>query len=365
MVGFFQFLKSLFEEKDVDVVIPKQSIAFAELSLWIETHTSQNAKSISDSSKPILDKIDDAIFANQANLSKLEHAELKNKDISSRELEIMKGNRQSYIKRTEQFLQQLSSLYNKEDITYGDIKKVSDFYTQEIQGYHSATLKPYAVLQHFFANESYIVAKNIKEIDELMKQLQAIIQKQSVEAITDIKTQIAAIELKLKQTKELSHEKKQVEEEYQKQEELSQQAQKKMNTIEESNGYQRYLQFVADAQEQQKKIEAHNAILVHSFSVIDKAVRKYAKTVPEKEQFLLSYIEKPVEALQADTSFEIAVILITIQQQLDALDIKDDKREKIQLELNILTRAFFEDYIIKYKKLIQEKAEKDMVCSSD
>ena len=77
MAGFLQFLKSLFEEKDVEVVIPKQSVAFAELSSWLEMHTSQNARSISDSSKPILDKIDDAIFANQANLSKLEHAELK------------------------------------------------------------------------------------------------------------------------------------------------------------------------------------------------------------------------------------------------------------------------------------------------
>jgi len=365
MAGFLQFLKNLFASEDVEVVIPKQSIAFAELSSWLETHTNQNAKSISDFSKPILNKIDDAIFANQANLSKLENAELKNKNISSRELEIMKGNRHSFIKRTEQFLQQLSSLYNKEEITYADMKKVCDYYGAEIQIYHSATLKPYAVLQHFFANESYIVAKNIKEIDELMKQLQAIVQKQSVEAITDIKTQITAVEAKLKKKAELEKEKKQAEEEYKEQEELCQQAKQKMKKTEESDGYQRYLQYVADAQQQQKKIDEHIASLVHSFSVIDKAVRKYARTAPDKEQFLLFYVEKPLEALQQDASFEIASIITTIQQQLDALDIKDDKKEKTEIELNYLTLAFFQNYLEQYKKLIDEKAQKDMVCSSD
>ncbi len=365
MAGFFQFLRDLFAEEEVKIVIPKKTIAFAELSSWIDTHTNQNAKSISDSSKPILDKIDDAIFANQANLSKLEHAELKNKNISSRELEIMKGNRQSYIKKTSQFLQQLSSLYNKEEITYADMKKVCDFYIQEIQSYHSATLKPYAVLQHFFANESYIVAKNIKEIDELMKQLQSIVQKQSIEAITDIKTQIASVEAKLKKKTELEKEKKQIEEEYKEQEELCQQALQKMKKIEESDGYQRYLQFVADAQQQQKKIDEHVASLVHSFSVIDKAVRKYAKTVPDKEQFLLLYTEKPLNALQQDVSFEIASLLITIQQQLDALDIKDDKKDKIELQLNSMTLAFFQNYLEQYKKLAEEKVQKDIVCSSD
>ncbi len=326
MAGILQFLKELFAPEEVSVVIPKQTVAFAELNAWLETHTNQNAKSISDAARPILDKIDDAIFANQANVNKLEHAELRNKNISSRELEIMKGNRQSYIKRTNMFLQQFSSLYDKENITYNDMKKLCEFYTAEIQVYHSATLKPYAVLQHFFANEAYVIAKNIKEIDDLMKQLQAIVQKQSVESITDIKEQVIRIQKKLERKAEIEAEKNTVEEEYVTMWELCQEAENKMNKLQSSEQYKRYLEVVAEAQGFQKKIEIHNASLVHSFSVVDKAVRKYAKTVPEKEPFLLSYLEKPGESLQTDSALEIASILATIMQQLDALDIKDDKK---------------------------------------
>jgi hypothetical protein len=365
MRAIIDFLKNLFAPEEVPVIIPKQTVAFAELPQWLDTHTNQNAKSIAESSKPILDKIDDAIFANQANLKKLEYAELRNKNISSRELEIMKGNRVSYIRKTEQFLQMLAAHYNKEQITYADMKKLCELYAAEIPGYHSTTLKPYAVLQHFFANETYLVAKNIKEIDELMKQLQSIVQKQSVEALSHINSQITAIKTKQQQKRELTMQGEECQKEQVAVGELRAQAEQKMKKIEDSVHYKEYLQRVADAAEHQKKIDAHIAALTHSFSVIDKAVRKYAKTMPEKEQLLMSYLEKPLDALQNDPSCEIASLIIAIRQQLDALDIKEDKREKTELELNILTGAFFQNYLEQYKKFVEEKKRKDMLCSSD
>lgn len=371
MSSILQTIKSfLFPEETVEVILPKETVPFSELNSWVDTHTSHHVKSIAENAKPVLEKIDDALFACEANLTKLEHAELRNKNISSRELELMKGNRVSFVKRSQQFLATISSHYdkeNKEAMTYADMKQFYEKATGDIRTYHEVTLKPYAVLQHFFSNESYAVAKQIKEIDSLLKEMNALLEKQSVEFITEVKEEIAVAAAKQKQQQELLEEKKHLEEDFQRLVSSEEQASQKMEKIKDSEGYQKYCALLKEGQELEKKVQQHVNQLQQSFSVIEKALRKYCRQDISKEAIIASYLEKPLDALLADTQLQIVAVLTEVKKALveDTLEIKDEKKEKTALELDQLTLAFFQNFVEQYQKLLEEKKHLDQLCAAD
>lgn len=365
-----KFLKKIFQTEEIEVIIPKETIPFIEIGLWFEKNSNHAAKSIWESAEPILEKIEDAIFAARANLNKLEHAELRNKNIGGRELEIMKGNRSSYLKRTEQFFSTLASLYDKEDkekMTYKVLKHFVQKYQEELKVYHSVTLKPYAVLQHFFANESYTVAKNIKKLDEEIKKLDVLLQKQSTEAQEEIQQLIEELQKKKQEEENLETQKAEVKEELQRLCDLQQQAEDKKTKAEQSDGYHKYLKAKEHLEEQEKKCKEQVIQLQHSFSVIEKALRKYAKENPEQEQLVQEYCGAPVIALEKDAELKITSILDIVRQKLekDELDIKDDKKEKTMLELANLTKPFFETWLQEYKKMQETNKAREAILHAD
>src|SRR3989338_357657 len=367
MRQLIQKIKQFFVQEEVEVILPKHTVPFSELDAWLEQRLLQNAKSVTETAQPILEKIDDCLFALNANVTKLEHAELRNKNIGGRELGIMKGNKSSYIMRSRQFHAQLSAITIKEKIDYVDMKLLASLYFKEIEGYHAATLKPYAVLQHFFANEAYAVAKNIKDLDEVIKQLQQLLSKQSIEAIIDIKKQIGIVKQKINQKEKLLAEQKQAEEDYTHFKELETQAEEKRKKVEESSSYQHYLHSLVEKEIASKKIDAHLQILRSHFSVRDKALRKFMKLQPEKESFLAPYLESPLAALEKDTSFFLISVLALVREQLlaDALEIKDDKKEKTADELAILTEDYLRSYLAAHHVLVERQKELEKRCASD
>ncbi len=367
MRQLIQKIKQFFAQEEVEVILPRHTVPFSELDAWLEQRLLQNAKSVTETAQPLLEKIDDCLFALDANLTNLEHAELRNKNVGARELGIMKGNKSSYILRSRQFHAQLSAITTKEKLDYVDMKLLASLYFKDIEGYHAATLKPYAVLQHFFANEAYAVAKNIKDLDEVIKQLQQLLSKQSIEAITDIKKQIDLVKQKINQKEKLLAEQKQAEEDYAHFKELETQAEEKRKKVEESSSYQHYLHSLLEKEIASKKTDAHLQILRSHFSVLDKALRKFMKLQPEKEQLLLPYLESPLAALEQDTSFSLISVLALVREQLlaDALEIKDDKKEKTANELALFTEDYLRLYLTEHHVLVQQQKEIEKRCASD
>jgi hypothetical protein len=354
-----QFLKKLFSNDDeVAVLLPQQTVLFSELPAWLEKHTSQHAKSIAATARPLLDKIDDTIFAAEANLAKLEHAELRNKNINGREFSIMKGNRASYIQRTRQFLEEFRSLYDKDAITYADMKQFVEIYARSVADLNKALLKPYAVLQYFFANESYAVANHIKQIDTHMKELEQLLKKESQEAIAHCKEQIVIIKQKLDLQKKLQAEKEELEQDCARLEELEQQAAQKLAKVEASEGYQDYQHCFVEKEAQDKKVQEKVAELQHSFSVIDKALRKYAKQEEQHAACIETTLSNPLSVILENQTEALLSVLQSVRQALatDALDIKEDKKEKMLAEIDrISTRDFFSAFVQEYRALEEEQ----------
>ncbi len=361
----FQFLKRLFEdEEEVSVVLPQQTVLFSELHSWMEEHTSQHAKSIATAARPLLEKIDDTSFAAEENLTKLEHAELRNKNINAREFAIMKGNRASYIQRTRQFLEQIRLLYDKEAITYGEMKRMTEIYAQTVTDLNKSLLKPYAVLQYFFANESYAVANQIKHIDMHIKELELLLKNESQEAIAHCKNQIVEIGQKLELQKRVQKEKEELDQESTRVEELEQQAAERLAKIETSEGYQDYQRSCAEKEAQDKNMQEKIADFQHSFATIEKALRKYAKQEEQHAQLIENTLSNPLSFVVENKVDALLPILQSVRHSLaaDALEIKEDKKEKTLAVLDMLTtdnffRIFLEEYqaLEEQQKLFEKK----------
>ena len=52
-------IKQFFAQEEVEVFLPKHTVPFSELDAWLEQRLLQNAKSVTETAQPILEKIDD------------------------------------------------------------------------------------------------------------------------------------------------------------------------------------------------------------------------------------------------------------------------------------------------------------------
>jgi 7,8-dihydro-6-hydroxymethylpterin-pyrophosphokinase len=351
-----KFIKRLFQKEDVDIVLPKQTVSLEKLPEWLDKHTSKKTASIAELSKPLLDQLDDAIFAAQENIKKLRNAQLKNKSISGREFSIMKGNRESYIRRTEQFLRKLSTLYDNKAITYADMKDFHITYKENVVVLNKALMKPYAVLQHFFSNESYAVAQQIKKVDKLMTDLDILLQKESQESVEDCKKQIATISHTRGELRRLTEKQTTLQKDLSRVSGMQEQAQQKLTKVEASEGYKKYLALVAEEKEHLKKVKKHAASLSHSFAVMDKAFRKFAKQDPSCQLLIDAYCDDPIAALHGDSSLGILPLLVKIKGSIVMLDLKDDKKAKTLDEIGkLLAPDFFVAFLAQDKILFERK----------
>jgi len=104
-----------------------------------------------------------------------------------------------------------------------------------------------------------------------------------------------------------------------------------------------------------KKIKAsafysdENQIL-QSFSVLERALRKYSHIAFEHEEIVLDYLKQPLETLANDKNFVILEIFKNLDKLLqeDKLQIDDRKKEKSLEEIKKLSKEFLEQFLKKY-----------------
>ncbi|MBI5398623.1 hypothetical protein HZB03_04115, partial [Candidatus Woesearchaeota archaeon] len=86
----------------------------------------------------------------KSNLEVLRSAKLLNDKLPTRVLQIMEGNRESYIRQHQQFIQQCTP---PSTITYRNCATFCDYFNQNIARFAKQTAKSHAILGEFFNNE--------------------------------------------------------------------------------------------------------------------------------------------------------------------------------------------------------------------
>ncbi len=343
------FLKKLFKKDEKKA----EKVSLDNLEKWFEGQITHFYEELDKDLINFKEKLKEEIQKTNENITTLERAKLQNPEITTREIQFMQGNRESYIKRVQLFLEQI----NVNDLSSKTMTSFISEFHRDILEFGKATIRPYHILQQFFANESSKVSQNIKSLDILVKQLKNLEESSNLRYLDDLKDSILKLknQIKLKHTLEQDVKgKKQEVEELEK--EVSNDI-KELEKLKKSNEYislDHNKKLLVAAEKELKNEE--NDLLKH-FSVLDKALRKYERVMYEDSEIVLKYVQDPLAAVLTDTEFKILAVLPKLKEKVenDKLILEDRKKEKTLETIPLLTKEFFENFLNRYKDLIGQR----------
>ena len=117
----------------------------------------------------------------------------------------------------------------------------------------------------------------------------------------------------------------------------------KISQIKSSRGYGDYEKLLEEGKNAELKLNNVENALFHDFSVLEKALKKYAKIAFENEKLILKYLSNPIIALVMDNDFKISKILDSLKNAIEGnkLDLDEKKGRKALEKINELDSVYF------------------------
>lgn len=197
----FEFIKKFFKEEK-----PEEDVSLDSIEPWFDNKAKIVFYKIDSEITTFNVRLRSILIKLKRELEYLQDAKLKNPNIPQKMLDIMKGNRESYIKKHRDFLNALNLPKD-----YKDVDLFLDDIINSLEDLHASTEKPYYVLKEFFEHESYNVASNVKKIDLLINELKTNIGKFSLRRISKLQQDISNLKFKIQLEKELKEKIKKIE----------------------------------------------------------------------------------------------------------------------------------------------------------
>ena len=319
--------------------IPEEKIGLNEFNNWLGEKTKPIISDLNSNINQIINKVNDEKAKSAENIKKLEDAKLQNPNIPERAKIIMEGNRAAFIKK-------ISFFFNNIDLKFDDydglIKKCKDI-ENEIDAFGKATARSYQVLNEFFAREAESMAMNVKNIESYSKEIINLVNSSKIMNIDKIKDDVANIQnkIKLKDTylKALNNANIDFKTNKNKRLEIG----NKISQIKSSRGHGDYEKLLEEGKNVELKLNNVENVLFHDFSVLEKALKKYAKIAFENEKLILKYLSNPIIALIMDNDFKIYDVLDRLKKAIEGnkLDLDDKKSRKALEKINDLDSVYF------------------------
>jgi len=341
----FDKLKNIFAK---DSTVHAQSVRdYVDKTLaQIESDLKQETASISEELDSILEKLDET-------LDKLGKMELQNKKVPQRVLQIMQGNRETYIRNTRKFMNRIDTNIDP----LGFTKMVSD----ELENLGASNARGNQVLSEFFRNEVVAVSIGLRSIVKLGKKLDKTVENLRLKEIHDIKKQIDDMdELAAKQV--LVNKQKEklgkniIETEDKKAQLLSQ-----IQEIKKSDEYKVHIEHKKQKEKLLVDIKNSEKVIWEMFNRIQPALKKYAR-MSLHEKIIKNYLDDPLLALDSDKNLDIMNILKDMKNTLESgkLDLKQKKMENAQSGLKNLIASLSDKTdaridLLERKKLLNEE----------
>src|SRR3989338_3460682 len=159
----WSLLKKFFQTKrETGQVDLPQEISLEDLPGWFEKKAKTRWDVLLGEIKELQYSLDKKKSEVEEAIDALQNATLPNPSISVKEKQYLEGNRSSYIMGTSQFLKSLAI-----PDEHGQILQYPGLFTQNLEKYAKATVRPYQILQQFLAHEGRDVAIAIKGIEDI------------------------------------------------------------------------------------------------------------------------------------------------------------------------------------------------------
>jgi hypothetical protein len=344
-MGFFDFF-----------IGKKQQLArFSELERLCADKKAQLKDRTHEELMQLLRKIDSNIAEAKDNLTSLSSAELFNKKISDREIQIMEGNRQTYILKTNLFLEKLSGS-KPEDIEAA--QAYIGLFVREFETFAKGSARSYYMLSEFFQNEAAKVASCIKNIERLLAQLSQLNERYISESapldkIAELFDSLRTSGARLRDVKE---EKKQADESLDSLQAEEKKLEKEAKVLAALPSHRELDKYKAELSTALMELKKKGEEMASDFSALDKAMRKFAKKSND-ELFIEDYLREPASALISDSEMYIIPILSRVRSGIEngSLELKDRMQEKALAKLEVMTEEYLSDFISSYKELLSRR----------
>ncbi|MBU0615631.1 MAG: hypothetical protein KJ601_06065 [Nanoarchaeota archaeon] len=354
----FEFVKNLFKKPEQVLEIPLD-----KLDEWLDNNATGVKEKLQAGMKDIKLRLYEEIEKANNNITVLEEAELRNPNIPMRAKHFMHGNRLAYVKYMRNFLDRLH-VGNEFD----SMVEFAKGFDSQLEEMNKSTARAYNILQEFFAHESKNIALNVKNMDNITKEIQKQFEDSNVLKITLIKDMIASLKNKTNMQKDISNSLINKKNE---REQLMYKRQKLETICDEfktSEEFDEYKGLKAFRDKTKKQIQEHSSQLSNSFSVLEHALKKFSRQLFEHEDLIEKYQKDAAAAIVGDSNLEILSMLEKLKTAIykGNIDLKDKKRERTLEEINKLDKQYLTDFKNRHQTLYSTYKEiQEKLSSSD
>ncbi len=352
-MGLFDRFKALLNKKEP---LPSIVIPINQLENWLNQQSSEAVLLLDKKLNEIYEQIAQEITDLKQHMIELQNAQLMNENIVVKAKQIMEGNRESYIKRLEQFISKLD-LANR---GYFSAKNLISSFDRELALFLEATQKNYYVLREFFAHETKAVTNAIQNIGKGTITLKGIIEQSTVDNLYQAKQLLKEIHDKERLIKEkelaIAEKKQQVHDLLS----LREKVEQKLESLKKSEVFNEFNSLIKKRDNVLKKVSEIDKSLYEKFSILDRPLRKYMHS-GEYEKLLVKYQVHAITALVEDENFELLQALEQVKTAIeqDAVALKDKQKEKVLEIISLLTKEELTEIKKNYLSLKAEKQELD------
>jgi hypothetical protein len=343
----FGFLKRLSNKKEIE------NIRLEEIDSWVNSQSMKLFEGINSELKGIKEKISKEKEKVERNIQKLEEGKIKNKNIPYRAKYMMEDNRKIYIQKVINLLEKFE-LPEKFD----EIPKFYNSINIELDSFGKGTFRNHVILQEFFVNEIENISGSIKALSELVKKAKKTAEDPEVVKVNELKNKINEVQQKIKLKETLESGINITKEDLEKEKKKVKVKVKEINDIEKGIRYKRFIELANKKEELEKEIKNLEQEPLHSFSVINAALKKYERMTLD-EKLVREYLEDYLRALLKDREFMILDVFEKMKKSIieGKIELKDKKKDKILLELDKLGKDYLKEFVEKHNKLGKKISE--------
>ncbi|MBR9699525.1 hypothetical protein GOV09_03670 [Candidatus Woesearchaeota archaeon] len=343
----FGFLKKLFK-KEEEII---EKIKAEELGIWFE----HKAEQIERNSTQLLDtfrkQLSNKMVQVRELLKNLEKASLRNSNITIREKQFMEGNRKSYVQRTLLYLKEIDDMLEEE------LHFFLYHYPQYLENFSKSTQRSYRILQEFFSNETREIALKIKELDDVVGDIQKDEEMHNYSKIEKIKKGLEKVVQMVQKEKELEEELKKAKREVSTIEQDKKTLADTKKSLEESKEFKEYTKLEQDIGHAEEKIKKLKQDIYDLFSPITRALRKYQRIALEHEKKIEHYCQDAWDALLKDEATDILHIAKGLSTNIKNGSLVLKNKDKILACIDKMDKKFFSDMKKQHADHIKNKED--------
>ena len=336
-----KFIRKIFQE-DQKGQKESFSVSLQYLEEWVSEKSKPAFEELKQKTDEILMHVGEELERTRTDLERLENAKLQNPNIPFKAKQYMEGNRKSYSRSMNSFLGNLE--INNRDFFY--LTDYCDKFDQRLDELGKSTIRSYTILQEFFSNETDKVTKDIKRFDDLFRQLKSELKNEKIVSINLLKEKAQSLRLKSNARLNLQMDLKNAEASLAIAQKEKEDLMRSIESFEKSEEHNNFLKSIEDKKTRAKELRDFEDGLFQSFSVLEKALRKYSHIAFEHEEMILKYLHDPIGSISDDPELKIHNALTSLLSVLEEnnLIIEEKKREKSIEEIKKLSRDFLSQF---------------------